>query len=178
MKLGWIILKEKPTMHKQVIPYLNEGNNNHNLTKKPFPNMSWLNKSNLQIYHDLKKPIFKHIITYPDGENFSLLMRKNNKPFFTNHPISHGEDSNKNENNNIRQEQKLILKHVMTYSGGCKLFSNLVNCNEAKEFTDLTQLVLMRTKHKHIFTGITINPFSPTTQLFMVKIVTKTKTIT
>ena len=154
MKPGWVILKAKPTIHKQVIPYLNEGNNNHNLTKNHFQTYHDLTKANLQTYHDLKKPIFKHIITYPGGANFSLLMRQNNKPFFTNHPVSHGEDSNKNENNNVRQEQKLILKHVMTYSGGCKLFSNLVNCNEAKEFTYLTQLVLMRTKHKHIFTGI------------------------
>ena len=44
MKPGWIILKAKPTIHKQVIPYLNEGNNNHNLTKNHF-----------QTYHDLTK---------------------------------------------------------------------------------------------------------------------------
>ena len=33
---GGIILITKPTMHKQVITYLDEGNNNHNLTKTHF----------------------------------------------------------------------------------------------------------------------------------------------
>ena len=33
---GGIILIAKPTMHKQVITYLDEGNNNHNLMKTHF----------------------------------------------------------------------------------------------------------------------------------------------
>ena len=59
MKPGWIILKEKPTIHKQVIPYLNEGNKNHNLTKIHFQTYHDLTKANLQTYHDLTKTNFQ-----------------------------------------------------------------------------------------------------------------------